>query len=96
MRRAEMTDFDILALAAEHTAAGLPSLPVVLIEQEDGTTAKIPATRGCRGYLDATVDDEKFLRDVTFARTLHVCPAIHLTRAPSFSPVGARPGSSGA
>ena len=70
MSRAEMTDFDLLALAAEHTAAGLPSLPVVLIEQEDGTTAKIPATRGCRGYLDATVDDEKFLRDVTFARKI--------------------------
>ena len=70
MSRPEMTDFDLLALAAEHTAAGLPSLPVVLIEQEDGTTAKIPATRGCRGYLDATVDDEEFLRDVAIARKI--------------------------
>jgi putative DNA primase/helicase len=70
MDAAEMTESDLLALAAEHTAAGMPSLPVVLIEQEDGTTAKIPATRGRRGYLDATVDVEEFLRNVAVARRI--------------------------
>ena len=89
----EMTDADLLGLATEHAAASLPSLPVVLIHNEDGTTSKRPVTRGRHGYLDATVDIDEFLLDVAVAR--RVGPDLAAGR-PWCLGVGVVPGDGGA